>query len=81
MIQICAKCGEETNCHKCDEVEIEFEWESIWHKDIDKTHFTYTDRAKVLGGWLVNHRTCAGSRAHESSIFVPDPEHKWRIKK
>lgn len=60
---------------------MKFEWENLWTKDVDKTHFAYTDRAKVHGGWIVNHRTCAGARAHESSIFVPDPNHEWTVEK
>lgn len=32
-------------------------------------------RAKVIGGWIVNIASSAG----ETSVFVPDPEHKWEI--
>lgn len=56
-----------------------FEWEVIYENHVDKTHFSYTDRAKVFGGWIVNSRTCAGNKGHEAMVFVPDPKHEWVI--
>lgn len=60
---------------------MKFEWETIHHNHVDDKHFTYTDRAKVFGGWVVNSRTCAGNKAHESMVFVPDEFHDWTIEK
>jgi hypothetical protein len=56
------------------------EWEEI---DL------YTDRAKILGGWIVryiitsNFWNSGGENCVQapSITFVPDPEHKWEIKK
>lgn len=60
-------------------IQKEFEWESLYSNYIDKMHFAYTDRAKVIGGWIVNSRTCAGNKGHESMVFVPDPNHEWKL--
>ncbi|NTU49532.1 MAG: hypothetical protein HGA87_01315 [Desulfobulbaceae bacterium] len=54
-------------------------------EDITKT----TSRMKVIGGWIVLHKsrrdieqTYAGIIAtsiSESMVFIPDPNHEWRI--
>ena len=59
---------------------IPFEWENLNSKTIAKDHFYFTDRAKVIGGWIVNNRTCAGQRGHESMVFIPDQNHEWMVK-
>lgn len=60
---------------------MKFEWELLYSKHIDDKNFSYTDRAKVFGGWIVNSRTCVGPRAHESMVFVPDANHEWEIER
>jgi len=60
-------------------MKIPFEWENIYEKTINSTHFAFTGRAKVLGGWIINNRTCAGSRGHESMVFIPDEKHEWEL--
>lgn len=37
-----------------------------------------TRRMKVFGGWVVN--SYSNEFRTESSVFVPDAEHKWEIK-
>jgi hypothetical protein len=56
-----------------------FEWELI-ESDID----SQTCRAKVEGGWLVNHviYPCGQeSLVQMTTTFVPDPQHNWIIDK
>ena len=56
------------------------EWK--WERLDDRT-----SRAKVPGGWLVNHRSSAsvsdmgGSSVSigDSMCFIPDPNHEWTI--
>jgi len=36
-----------------------------------------TYRAKVFGGWIVEHYATAD---HTSMVFIPDPHHQWRLK-
>lgn len=42
---------------------------------------TNTIRAKVFGGWLLNNCTYNQNRPmqSESMVFIPDPDHKWKI--
>lgn len=53
---------------------MKFEWEKL---DND------TRRVKVIGGWIVQTKIFEeGSRGvmiSESSVFIPDAEHKWEI--
>jgi hypothetical protein len=58
---------------------MKFEWENLFYHHTANDKFAFTDRAKVFGGWLVLNKICAGSRAHESMVFVPDPNHEWEI--
>ena len=57
-----------------------FEWD-----DIKNLPSCDTYRAKVFGGWLVNNVTkymdARGSSAgqSESMVFVPDPDHQWKV--
>lgn len=62
---------------------MKFEWESIAGKIFSKDEGNITRRAKVIGGWIINHIVWT-SKAHaqsESMVFIPDPEHKWEIEK
>lgn len=54
--------------------------EEIWEMIEDK-RYTDTKRMKVFGGWMVAHRELFENDQGESltSIFVSDPEHKWKI--
>ena len=56
-------------------MKIEFKWQLI-HGD----NCTYTHRAKVIGGWIINQSTIGGYVAlSESMVFIPDPNHEWEI--
>lgn len=46
---------------------MKFEWTLISNNTV---------RAKVFGGWIV--RSYAGEN-EECMVFIPDPEHEWRI--
>ncbi len=59
---------------------MKFEWEEIyshhttvWHK---KTY-----RAKIFGGWLINHLswTTHEGGLTDAIVFVPDPNYEWKI--
>lgn len=56
---------------------INFEWEMI-----DKKSRGYTERARVINGWLI--RTYIDNGETESSCvsmsFINDPDHVWKIK-
>lgn len=63
-------------------MKIKFEWECIYTKvGENKVAGIVTNRAKVLGGWMVRTITWSGTEVHcsESSVFVPDPTHLWEI--
>lgn len=47
---------------------IEFKWECL-----DE----FTDRAKVIGGWIVRSQWGFHSQA---MVFINDPHHSWKIK-
>jgi hypothetical protein len=48
-------------------VNIPWKWEEL---DI------WTDRAKVIGGWLVRSMFADNG---ESIVFINDPDHRWTI--
>jgi len=53
---------------------MKYEWELVESSEVGD----YTERLHVYGGWLV--RTYFGLPATTlSMIFVPDPDHKWKI--
>ena len=57
---------------------MKFQWEVIE----DKFNAGSTYRAKVYGGWIVrvfDTDDCNTEIVSESMVFVPDPEHKWKI--
>lgn len=65
------------------------EWETVESTHANKN---VTVRAKILGGWLVKHRSLTklmdtkekgGGSLQTASLglcFVPDPLHAWEIK-
>jgi len=69
---------------------VKFEWEKIHEQKEEKVFWFGTYRAKVFGGWIVrnfdltkhqynNLRPEYLGSTSESSVFVPDPNHKWEI--
>ncbi len=54
---------------------IPFEWDVIYTANNGED---VTFRAKVFGGWIINHMVM--DTQCESSVFIPDPRHEWRIK-
>lgn len=51
------------------------EWETI---SDDRVTDIVTERAKILGGWLVRFWFATGLGNGQSGMtFVPDPKHKW----
>lgn len=55
------------------------EWEVIIYRD-NNEFGNSTHRLKVFGGWMVSHFAWDHGMQSESSIFVPDPNHEWRLK-
>jgi hypothetical protein len=52
---------------------MEWEWEIL-----DE----FTKRAKVIGGWLIQHGSYTNKGSiTESMVFVPDKDHDWTIVK
>ena len=50
---------------------IPFKWEQISPD---------TQRVEVIGGWLVSRYTQNVNGVSEALVFVPDPNHEWRVK-
>lgn len=50
-------------------------WEIIHEEDVSQT----TERLKVLGGWLVLTIVPRYKNEAVFQIFLPDPEHQWKI--
>jgi hypothetical protein len=48
------------------------EWEVICYSNDGSFR---TQRAKVFGGWIVTNR----GENEVSSVFVPDPNHEWKL--
>lgn len=60
---------------------MKFEWEVLLRfRDCSSNGF-FSERAKVFGGWIVRNVFWDNeyNQQSESSIFVPDPNHEWRI--
>jgi hypothetical protein len=57
-----------------EKVKIPFEWECIYEPEMRTT-----ERAKVIGGWIVKH--CEGGEFGDpvSLVFIPDPFHTWEV--
>ena len=49
---------------------IEWQWEKLDDE---------TARARVIGGWLVLHKTHAKNNSAESVTFVADRDHEWCV--
>lgn len=70
---------------------MKFVWEKIWSKEQEKVFYCGTYRAKVHGGWVVRNWDLtmhpydgAANNNHtvsESMVFIPDPNHNWKIEK
>lgn len=60
---------------------LKWEWEKLGFHSDDGICGVETNRAKVIGGWLV--RTVAWNQPDkaqsESMVFIPDKEHQWVI--
>lgn len=60
-----------------------FDWELIYSRK-DRS---FTSRAKVIGGWLVQHTevTNISDDGNEpisnSMVFIPDPFFEWKVEK
>ena len=57
---------------------MKFEWETILSEG-DVTWASRTVRARVYGGWIVMTTSTLNYQLSQSSIFVPDPKHKWEV--
>lgn len=68
---------------------IPFKWETLYpENDMDHGNaYLQTDRAKVIGGWLIREMVSIDSNEHvddwknvNSNItFIPDPDHQWEV--
>lgn len=54
---------------------IPFEWEMLDDEDVVIT----TQRAKVIGGWLVTTTHDEKVGVYNNLIFISDPSHEWHI--
>lgn len=55
--------------------DMKFEWEVLQKGDI-----ATICRAKVHGGWIFNTLTESPTKQlAETSVFIPDPNHEWKI--
>lgn len=59
---------------------MKFEWEKI-----SGENEPWTLRAKVFGGWIVHTSNESYGQSEcslsESMVFIPDPNHEWKIEK
>lgn len=54
-------------------MKIKFEWETL---------DAQCQRVKVIGGWVLRSHDvddCNSEYTVESMVFIPDPEHRWKI--
>lgn len=60
--------------------EYKIEWEIINYEDID-ADILITERLQVIGGWIVksSFNNSEKNMYGESSVFVPDPNHEWKL--
>ncbi len=60
--------------------ESKIEWEIFFYEDIDKD-ILITERLQVIGGWVVKNSFNNSEKNiyGESSVFVPDPNHEWKL--
>lgn len=59
---------------------MKFEWEQIHQRD-SQSALDGTQRAKVIGGWLVRTLVLATTKTMMQMVFVSDPNHEWKIEK
>ncbi len=58
---------------------MKFKWESI-SETISDSVCCATHRAKVHGGWIVKDDVyIMPEGVSNSTIFIPDKDHKWRV--
>ena len=50
-------------------------------EEVNDDEFAGCARLKIYGGWIVVAWTNVGMNNSEGLIYVPDPEHKWKLKK
>jgi hypothetical protein len=60
---------------------IAWEWEILDNINDGTGSSTTTARAKVIGGWIINHSFQKKATMSESMTFVPDRDHEWTIVK
>lgn len=53
---------------------MKFEWEPIYQVPTGGTA-----RGKVPGGWIVNSLLGSDKGVALTSVFVPDPNHEWKL--
>lgn len=74
---------------------MKFKWELVEdsaQSNSSLPYFQETERAKVIGGWIVktlvsydsydslnDHNSPDWDRRLLSTIFIPDPNHKWEL--
>lgn len=60
--------------------ECKIEWEIINYEDIDADIYI-TERLQVIGGWVVksSFNNSEKNMYGESSVFVPDHNHEWKL--
>lgn len=66
---------------------MKFEWEQIkYNENLEADSHAVVVRAKVFGGWIVkslifhlNRSPNGVENSSQSMVFIPDPNHEWRI--
>lgn len=59
---------------------MKFEWEQIFGFTGDK-FVRLSARARVIGGWVMHDCiiTSKSNITNQSMVFIPDPNHEWKI--
>ena len=57
---------------------MKFNWEVLQSYDGEEV-YVWTQRAKVIGGWIVKHLWGNTEGVTSSMVFVPDIHHDWKI--
>lgn len=71
-------------------MKLKFEWEAVedsCNSNRNLAYYEETERAKVIGGWLVKTIVSYGTEYEKedwdrrciSTVFVADPNHEWEI--
>jgi hypothetical protein len=58
---------------------MKFEWEYLNYSADEDGKRSWTERAKVHGGWIVKNVTIIDYELSESTLLVPDQKHEWTI--